>query len=149
MTKHHGRTEVLLNEKKLYKPSAKTLKRAIIKQYKSAAAKAAKDPEGYWEKAAKELDWFKSWTAVLDDGDAPFFKWFVGAECNIVHNVLDRHMGTPVEQKTAIIWENDAGDKRKLSYGELNREVWPDGQWSQEPQSTKRRSRCHLYAEYS
>ncbi len=123
MDEHHGRTEVLLNEEKIYKPSAKTLKHALIKQYKATAAKAAKDPEGYWEKAAEELEWFKHWTAVLDDTNAPFFKWFTGAECNIVHNVLDRHMGTPVEKKTAIIWENDGGAKRKLTYGQLNREV--------------------------
>jgi len=123
MEKQHGRTEVLLNEEKLYKPSAKVLKNARVKQYKAAAAKAEKDPEGYWEKAADELEWYKHWTTVLDDSDAPFFKWFTGAECNIVHNVLDRHMGTPVEKKTAIIWENDAGDRRQLTYGELNREV--------------------------
>jgi len=119
----HGQTEVLLNEKKLYKPKAATLKHARIKQFKAAAAKARKDPEGYWEKAAKELEWYKPWTRVLDDDKAPFYKWFTGAECNIVHNVLDRHMGTPVENKTAIIWENDAGEKRQLTYGELNLQV--------------------------
>lgn len=123
MDKHCGRTEVLMNENKLYKPSSKTLKHASVKQYKAAAAKAAKDPEGYWEKAAEELEWYKRWTTVLDDSKAPFFKWFTGAQCNIVHNVLDRHMGTPVEKKTAIIWENDGGQKRKLTYGQLNREV--------------------------
>ncbi|MFH0838278.1 MAG: acetate--CoA ligase [Patescibacteria group bacterium] len=123
MDKNLGRTEVLLNEKKLYKPSAKTLKHARVKQYKAVAVKAAKDPEEYWAKAAEELGWFKRWNTVLDASQAPFFKWFTGAECNIVHNALDRHMGTPVEKKTAIIWENDAGDRRKLSYAELNREV--------------------------
>ena len=123
MDKHQGRTEVLMNEEKLYKPSAKTLKNARVKQYKAVAKKAAKDPEGYWEKAAEELNWYKKWTRVLDKSKKPFFKWFVDAECNIVHNVLDRHMGTPIEKKTVIIWENDAGQRRKLTYGQLNKEV--------------------------
>lgn len=123
MSKNAGQTEVLLNEKKLYKPSAKTLKHARVKQYKATAAKAMKDPEEYWEKAALELEWYKPWEAVLDESNAPFYKWFVGAECNIVHNVLDRHMGTPVENKTAIIWESDAGEKRKLTYKELYLQV--------------------------
>lgn len=123
MTKHSGQTEVLLNEKKLYKPSAKTLKNARVKQFRALALKAEKDPEAYWEKAAQELEWYKPWVSVLDESNAPFYKWYVGAQCNIVHNALDRHMGTPTEHKTAIIWENDAGDKRKLTYGELYREV--------------------------
>jgi len=118
-----GQTEVLLNENKLYKPSADTLKHAEVKQYKAIAMKAAKDPEGYWEKAAKELEWYKPWTSVLDDSNAPFYKWFEGAECNIVHNVLDRHIGTPIENKVAIFWENDSGDSRELTYKELYFEV--------------------------
>ena len=123
MDKKVGRTEVLLTETEVYKPSAKTLKNAKVKQYKAIAAKAAKDPEGYWEAAAEELSWFKRWNQVLDDSNPPHFQWFLGGQCNIVHNVLDRHMGTPVEKKTAIIWENELGHKAKLTYGELNRQV--------------------------
>jgi len=123
MIKDSGQTEVLLNEYKLYKPNAKTLKDAVVKQYKATAVKAAKDPEGYWATAAQELEWYKPWVRVLDDSNAPFYKWFIGAECNIVHNVLDRHIGTDVENKTAIIWENDAGSKRELTYKELYLEV--------------------------
>ncbi|MBN2306436.1 acetate--CoA ligase [Candidatus Peregrinibacteria bacterium] len=123
MDKSHGRTEVLLNEKKLYKPSAKVLKNVRVRQYKAMTAKAVKNPKKYWEQAAEELEWYKKWHTVLDDSHKPFYKWFTGAECNIVHNALDRHMGTPIEKKTAIIWENDAGQRRKLTYRELNKEV--------------------------
>ena len=123
MNHHHGRTEVLLNESKLYEASAAFLEQARVQSYKEIAEKAAKDPEAYWEQAAEELEWTKRWGLVLDERKAPFYRWFVGAECNIVHNVLDRHMGTPVEKKLAIIWENDRGDSRQLTYGELHREV--------------------------
>lgn len=123
MDKKQGKTEVLLNESEVYKPSAKTLKNARVKQYKAVAAKAAKDPELFWEEAASELLWYKKWNQVIDDSKPPFYKWFLDGQCNIVHNALDRHMGTPIEKKTAIIWENEVGHKKKLTYGELNLQV--------------------------
>lgn len=118
-----GLTEVLLDEKKLYKPSARVLKQAKIKQWKAAHAKAAKDPVGFWEEAARELAWYEPWKKAFDYSKAPFYQWFTGGKCNIVGNALDRHMGTPTEKKTAIIWESDEGAKRKLTYGELNKAV--------------------------
>ncbi|MBU0578285.1 acetate--CoA ligase [Patescibacteria group bacterium] len=118
-----GLTEVLLNEKKLYKPSAKVLKHAKVKQWKATIDKANKDPLKFWEEAAEELEWYGRWHDILDDSDAPFFKWFVNGKCNIVHNCLDRHIGTPTENKTAIIWESDSGKRRKLTYKQLYKEV--------------------------
>ena len=118
-----GLTEVLLTEKKVYKPSAKVLKRAKVKQWKATGQKAAKDPVKFWEEAAKELEWYQKWDQAFDDSDAPFYKWFTGGKCNIVHNALDRHIGTKTENKTAIIWESDAGKRRKLTYKQLNKAV--------------------------
>jgi acetyl-CoA synthetase len=118
-----GLTEVLLTEKKIYKPSAKVLKHAKVKQWKAIHAKAAKNPVKFWEEAAKELEWYKKWENVFDDSEAPFYQWFVNGKCNIVHNALDRHMGTKTEDKIAIIWESDAGKRRKLTYKQLNKAV--------------------------
>lgn len=118
-----GTTEVLLNEDKVYKPSEKVLRNAKVKQWKAAHKKAAKDPVRFWEDAADDLSWYSHWGQTFDDSNAPFFKWFVGGKCNIVHNCLDRHMGTPVEEKTAIVWESDAGKKRNLTYKQLNTAV--------------------------
>ncbi len=118
-----GTTEVLLNEKKIYKPSDKVLKNAKIKQWRAVQKKAAKDPVRFWDEAANDLDWYSYWGQTFDDSNAPFFKWYVGGKCNIVQNCLDRHMGTPVENKTAIIWESDAGKRRKLTYKQLNQAV--------------------------
>ncbi len=118
-----GTTEVLLNEKKIYKPSEKVLKNAKVKQWKAVHKKAAKDPIRFWDEAANDLGWYSYWGQTFDDSNAPFFKWYVGGKCNIVHNCLDRHMGTPVENKTAIVWESDAGKRRKLTYKQLNQAV--------------------------
>ena len=41
----------------------------------------------------------------------PYVKWFVDAKCNIVYNALDRHMGTPVQDKVAFYWEAENGDR--------------------------------------
>ena len=43
---------------------------------------------------------------------------------NVSYNCLDRHLGTPIGKKTALLWqgENDA-DVRKITYEELHREV--------------------------
>jgi Acetyl-coenzyme A synthetase N-terminus len=51
------------------------------------------------------------WTTVLDDSKAPFFKWFVGAKTNIVHNAIDRHLKTHRRNKLALIWEGEKGGR--------------------------------------
>ncbi|HLE04444.1 MAG TPA: AMP-binding protein, partial [Anaerolineales bacterium] len=49
--------------------------------------------------------------------------WCVGARMNIVHNCLDKYLGTPTESRPALIWEGEAGERRSLSYAELHRLV--------------------------
>ena len=53
----------------------------------------------------------------------PFAKWFVGGQTNASYNCLDAHLGTPRQNKAAIIWEGEPGDKRTLTYQQLHREV--------------------------
>ncbi|PIZ71012.1 acetate--CoA ligase [Candidatus Peregrinibacteria bacterium CG_4_10_14_0_2_um_filter_43_11] len=118
-----GLTDVLLKEKQLYKPSAKTLKMAKIKNVPATLKAAQKDPLKFWEEAATELEWFAPWKKVFEDRHKPFYEWFVGGKCNIVHNALDRHMDTPVEKKTAILWESDAGKHRQFTYRQLHTAV--------------------------
>lgn len=88
-----------------------------------AHAHAEKDWLGYWEEAAEDLEWFKRWDTVLDDTNHPYYLWFPGARCNIVHNALDRHVETAAKNRLAVIWEGEPGDIRKFSYYELYREV--------------------------
>ncbi|MBM3229967.1 AMP-binding protein, partial [Candidatus Parvarchaeota archaeon] len=116
-------TEVLQNEKKIYKPAASVLKHAVIKNAAKARREAEKDRLAYWAKAARELSWYKPFKSILDKSKAPFYQWFKDGQCNIVANAIDRHLGTATEKKTAILWESDMGKKRRLTYGQLNREV--------------------------
>ncbi|MFN8596941.1 MAG: AMP-binding protein [Anaerolineae bacterium] len=88
-------------------------------------------------RSTTELDWF--WNAVLRDLDIEFYEpyskvvdlsrgaewpqWCVDGIMNIVHNCLDKRIGTPTENKTALIYESEAGTTRTLTYGQLYREV--------------------------
>jgi acetyl-CoA synthetase len=71
---------------------------------------ASKDLQGFWEREAKNLKWFKKWDKVLDDSNRPFYKWFTGAKVNIVHNCIDAHLKTHRKNKLAFIWEGENGE---------------------------------------
>src|SRR6266568_2990495 len=70
-----------------------------------------------------ELEWTRKWDKVLDDSARPFFKWFAGAQCNIVQNCLDRHQRTWRKNKLSLVWVGEKGDVRTYSYYALNRDV--------------------------
>ena len=117
--------EVLLKEKKLYKPAAAFAKAARIKSLaaqKALAARARKSPDKFWAEAAKSLAWAKPWKKVLD-WNPPFAKWFVGGRLNASFNCLDRHLSSPRRHKAAIIWEAESGQTRTLTYAQLHQEV--------------------------
>jgi acetyl-CoA synthetase len=107
----------------IYYPSEEVVKAAHIQEYESMYQRSMEDPQGFWGEMAGELEWYRKWDRVLDDSDAPFYKWFVGGETNIVHNALDRHLITSHKNKLALIWEGEPGDVRTFSYFALNREV--------------------------
>ncbi len=116
-------TEVLLSSQKIYKPSREILKNANIKDYEKTLKTAAKNPEKFWEEAAKDIVWFKPWNKVLDKSKKPFYKWFIGAKTNLAYNALDRHIEAGIGGRTAILWEDETGRTRKYTYLELYNEV--------------------------
>jgi len=83
---------------------------------------AGKDPEAFWARLAGELEWSRPWTKVLD-WQPPHAKWFVGGQLNASVNCVDRHVRNGRRNKAAIIWEGEPGDKRTLTYFDLQREV--------------------------
>ncbi len=111
------------NTQDWYYPSEDVVKNAYIQDYDALYQKAQQDPEAFWAERADELHWFKKWDKVLDDSNAPFFKWFVGGKTNIAYNALDRHAKTWRKNKLALIWEGEPGDSRTFSYHRLNMEV--------------------------
>jgi len=112
-----------LVENRVFEPSAATVAAARVAgmdAYQALCAEAEQDFEGFWAKRAREnLSWHKPFTQTLDTSNAPFFKWFQDGELNASYNCLDRHIGTPVEDKTAIIFEADGGEVTKVTYKEL------------------------------
>ncbi|NIC43033.1 acetate--CoA ligase [Aquabacterium sp. A08] len=112
-----------LVENRVFEPSAATVQAARVAGmdgYNALCAEAEQDFEGFWGKRAKELlTWHKPFTRVLDESNAPFYRWFDDGELNASYNCLDRHMGTPTENKTAIIFEADGGEVTKVTYKEL------------------------------
>jgi acetyl-CoA synthetase len=115
-------TDVFTKAKEVYKPSRKILKEAIVKDYDKVSREAIKNPINFWEEAASELTWFKPWEKVFEPKDKPFYKWFVGGKTNLAYNALDRHIGK-LDNKLAIIWEDETGRERKYTYLQLYKEV--------------------------
>ena len=106
-----------------YHPSDDIIKNAVAPDYDALTAEARQDLEAFWAKQAENLHWFKKWDKVLDRGDAPFYKWFVGAQTNIAYNALDRHVKTWRKNKVALIFEGEQGDKSSYSYWRLWQET--------------------------
>lgn len=117
---------------RFYKPSDEIVERANITAYMRSKGFqtyeelynwSIANPQEFWADQAQELTWFEPWQKVLDDSQAPFYKWFVGAKTNIVYNAIDRHASTWRRNKLALIWEGEDGSQRTFSYHTLNREV--------------------------
>jgi len=113
----------ILVENRVFPPSENLVRQANISgmaAYQAMCAEADKDFEGFWGNLARQhVVWTKPFTRVLDQSNAPFYKWFDDGELNVSANCLDKHMGTPVENKTAIIFEADDGAVSHVTYKEL------------------------------
>jgi acetyl-CoA synthetase len=108
----------------VFYPPSSVVDGAHVKDYDAAYRAAVGDPAAFWERvAAENFDWFEPWETVLEDSNAPFYRWFVGAKVNIVHNALDRHVTGATRNKAALIFEGEQGDTRTLTYQQLNHEV--------------------------
>ena len=119
--------ESMLVEDRIFPPSAAFAKAARISgmdDYNALCLEADKDFEGFWAKLAREnLSWKKPFTEVLNESNAPFYTWFADGQLNASYNCLDRHLGTPTENKRAIIFEGDDGSVVNVTYKELHAKV--------------------------
>lgn len=113
--------ENLLSEERLFPPSEAFVAAANVGAdvYEEADA----DYLAFWKKQALErVTWFKEPTVVLDDSNAPFFKWFSDGELNVSYNCLDRHLEDKGD-KVAFHWVGEPGDSRDITYRDLYEEV--------------------------
>ena len=114
-----------LVENRVIKPSREFSKKARVKNladYKRLHAASIKNPQKFWAKEAAELQWGRKWKSVLK-WKVPFARWFDGGTLNVAENCVDRHAMGDRKNKAAIIWEGEPGEKRTLTYGQLQREV--------------------------
>ena len=110
-------------ENAIYNPPADFASRAKVSgmdAYQALCKKADQDYEGYWAEHARRLiSWKKPFTKVLNESNAPFFKWFEDGTLNASYNCLDRNVERGLGDKTAIIFEADGGEVTKVTYSQL------------------------------
>ena len=111
----------LLREDRAFPPPAEFAARSHVNDDR-IYAEAEHDPEAFWARFARELEWSRPWDRVLD-WNPPHAKWFVGGQLNISVNCLDRHVRGARRNKAALIWEGEPGDRRTLTYFDLYRQV--------------------------
>jgi len=110
------------NEKKVFKPNYMLVEEAHVKNWEAEIEKG-KDIEKYWAEKAEQFEWFQKWDKVLDESQKPFYKWFTNGKINLAYNAVDRWIHTDKRNQVAILYANERGDEKKLTYYELYREV--------------------------
>ncbi len=119
--------ESLMHEHRVFPPSDEFVKNAAISgmdAYLALCEEAERDYEGFWGRLAKEnIEWKRPFTKVLDESQAPFYKWFDDGQLNVSYNCLDRNLQNGNADKTAIIFEADDGAVTRVSYQQLHAKV--------------------------
>jgi acetyl-CoA synthetase len=117
----------LMNETRIFEPPKSLADQAAVSgmdAYRALCAEAERDYEGYWARLAREhVEWHKPFTKILNESNAPFYKWFEDGQLNVSYNCLDRHLTNGNADKTAIIFEADNGDSKTITYRELHKLV--------------------------
>jgi acetyl-CoA synthetase len=119
----------------IWEPSPDVVERSRLKQFMNRHGietfaelleRADDDIEWFWDAAVRDIDvaFYRRYDKVVDLSQGkPWAKWWVGARMNIVHSCLDRHRDGELRDKTAIVWEGEPGEVRKLTYAELDRQT--------------------------
>ena len=112
--------------KQIFNPNPEFAKDAAIpsmEAYWKLQNRAIEDYEGFWKDFADEkIDWLSPYDKVLDESNAPFYKWFTEGKLNVSNQCIDRHLATKADQN-AIIFEGDKGDVEHITYAQLSSRV--------------------------
>ena len=82
-------------------------------------AEAEADPDAWWDRHARALDWDEPWHTVLDWSDKPFAKWYVGGKLNASYNCVDRHVAAGLGDRVAFYWRGEEGEELAITYAGL------------------------------
>ena len=119
----------------IWEPSPEVIARSRLKRFMDQhgietfpelVKRADENIEWFWDAAIKDIDiaFFRHYDRVLDlTHGKPWAQWWIGGRMNIVQSCLDRHRDREFHDKVALIWEGEPGDVRRLTYGELDKEV--------------------------
>ena len=117
-----------MTDEQLFPVPTETARAALVDdaQYQAMYAASLADPEAFWAKHGKRIDWIKPYSQIKDvsyAADDLHIKWYYDGTLNVAANCLDRHLATRGDQ-TAIIWEgDDPADDKHITYRELHAEV--------------------------
>jgi len=123
--------QVLLAENRVFEPPAGLVENANVTAWMrkhglntlDELLEKCQDIEWFWKEMADELlEFYKPYDKVLD-WEAPWAKWFVGGEYNIVHDALDRHMKTSKKDDVCFVFEGEPGETKEWTYADMYREV--------------------------
>lgn len=88
--------------------------------YEAAFRDSLDDPSGFWGRAAEDIAWVKRPSVVLDDSNAPFYRWFPDGILNTCDNALDRHVRAGRGERTALVHASPiTGSSTSITYSEL------------------------------
>src|SRR5712671_1810488 len=113
---------------KLYAVPSDFAARARIKRedYHRLYAESIRDPNTFWAREGKRLDWIKPYSKIKDVSfDAKDFhiRWFYDGQLNVSANCLDRQLAKRGD-KIAIIWEGDDPKVgQRITYRQLHERV--------------------------
>ncbi|MBN2584633.1 MAG: acetate--CoA ligase [Planctomycetes bacterium] len=122
----------LMTEGRTFPPPADIVANAHVnslEQYQEMYDRSVNDSDAFWLEQAETLDWFKKPTKAREfvwdtNGRNIKHTWFADGELNVTYNCLDRHLGTPIAKKAALVWQGEPEDDVvTLTYEELHKEV--------------------------
>ena len=92
--------------------------------YAAAYRESLENPDAFWGRAARAIDWITPPPRVLDDDHPPFYRWFTGGTLNTCFNALDRHVAAGRGGQAALHYDSPVtGARRTLTYAALLDEV--------------------------
>jgi propionyl-CoA synthetase len=97
---------------------------ALTSAYEPTYRRSIDEPEAFWAEIGAGIAWERTWDRVLDDDNAPLYRWYVGGRLNTCYNAVDRHVEAGHGDRDAIIYDSAmTGIKRRITYKELQGEV--------------------------
>jgi len=95
-----------------------------MSRYAQEFGRSLSDPQGFWGEAAKDIDWYRAPSVVLDVSNPPFCRWFPDGVLNTCFNAVDRHVRDGRGGQAALIYDSPVtGSQRTYTYAELQDEV--------------------------